>query len=176
MVLRLCLSTRLGFRKSFARSKTTVFGRAFYKKLVVSRGKAFGRSSQRAKSFIVRHIFESSKGALLGCHRQFCPILYGQKEQTPDWKQVFNPLFCKRKGSRKPIVSREQPQKLSGGWFLTRLSLDAVSRFSFVWICSFSTRSSLALAHLLVERKQKFLFCASMKKHWILHCVVHHCV
>ena len=54
MVLRLCLSTRLGFRKSFARSKTTVFGRAFYKKLVVSRGKAFGRSSQRAKSFIVR--------------------------------------------------------------------------------------------------------------------------
>ena len=36
--------------------KTEVFGRAFYKKLVVSRGNAFGRSSQRAKYLKTKYI------------------------------------------------------------------------------------------------------------------------
>ena len=49
----------------------------------------------------------------------FCPILYGQKEQTPDWKQVFNPLFCKWKSFQEPIASSGRPQKWSSGWFLT---------------------------------------------------------
>ena len=92
----------------------------------MSRGNAFGRLPQKAKNsswtcstLIARRLLGSLKGALLGCRRQFCPILYGQKEQTPDWKQVFNLFFYKRKEVQKPIASRKQPQKLSSGWFLT---------------------------------------------------------
>ena len=59
-------------------------------KFADSKGSTFGRLPQKAKVFIVQ--------ALIG------------KAREP---------FCKRKGSRKPIESRVQPQKLSGGWFLT---------------------------------------------------------
>ena len=48
--------------------KNKVFARAFYKKLVVSRGNAFGRLPQKAKLFIVqaligraRELFASEK-------------------------------------------------------------------------------------------------------------------
>ena len=66
-------------------TKAKVFVHLF-QKVVVSRGNAFGRLPQKAKLFIVQ--------ALIGRARE---------------------PFCKRKGSRKPIESRVQPQKLSGG-------------------------------------------------------------
>ena len=47
-------------------------------------------------SYRQAHFGKCENGALLGCRRQFCPILHGQKEQTPDWKLVFNlPFFQK---------------------------------------------------------------------------------
>ena len=69
--------------------KTKVFVHLFQKVVGFKRAKPFDA---------LRRVRKPSRQALIGRARE---------------------PFCKRKGSRKPIVSREQPQKLSGGWFLT---------------------------------------------------------
>ena len=62
--------------------------------------------------------------AFLKDQKELCSVAIGNfaqsfmgKKQTPDWKLVFNPLFCKRKSFHKLPDCTDHPRKVPGGKF-----------------------------------------------------------
>ena len=78
------------------------FTQFFSKNCGFPKGKALGCLPQKAKPLSFKRIFERSKGALLGCRRQFCPILYGQKSKL----QVENLFSIHFSASEKVFKNR----------------------------------------------------------------------
>ena len=73
--LRFFTRQSLVLTHSLVEIKTEVFDRTFFKKFVVSRGEAFGRSSQRAKHFI-------RKSAFLRAQKELCSVATGNFAQS----------------------------------------------------------------------------------------------
>ena len=132
--LRFFTRQSLVLTHSLVEIKTEVFDRTFFKKFVVSRGEAFGRSSQRAKHFI-------RKSAFLRAQKEPCSVATGNfaqsfmgKKANSRLKTCFQSTFLQEKklsqttglhrlspkssqwevfGSRNPLLDKIQITKNS---------------------------------------------------------------
>jgi len=88
-----------------------------FSKVVQSRVKLWSPSAEGETLYYLKRIFERSKGALLGCHRQFCPILYGQKSKL-QIENLFSIHFSAReKAFTNYRIAQIIPEKFPVGSF-----------------------------------------------------------